>query len=642
MDEPKSQPQPPAPAESPDCRAWMERHRRDVTAARDAWRARENAWSFARLVTFLAAASIWYPLRSVPPLAIAAPIILLALFGWAVRIHGRARARRQFGERLVTMTDEALRRCGGAVTLVRVNDRPVDPAVDAAAAPPILDSGLTARLTDQERDDLDLYAAPVGLFGLLNRTSSIAGARRLRDWLEHPCLRAGIIARRQTCARWIKEHAPQRVQIMAGAAGLRGLDGSLDKFLQAVRETRPLPSRGLRMVLQLWTIPSTVLSAALIWQLAIGKFGSGSLLVVLLGMNGLLLMQLRRGLKDAISPWRKLRPVLNALAEAAGHAAEDLPDQTDLAILRERLAAVADRHVLPTLASRIAWTDTGGFMHAVCNYVFFYDLHVAQAVVGCVLEHRERLVHSVGALADLEALVSLACFAAEQPVSTWPVESESHQLRVEEGAHPLIDPTEAVANSIALHPHERTWIITGSNMAGKSTFLRMAGVNVLLAQIGSAACAKAMRLVPHRLITDLRIRDDLAKHESYFLAEVRQLRRMVVPPKDGIPLFGLIDEPFRGTNSRDRLAAGRAVLGKLIASAHFFLVATHEERFTELGNGNGVANQHFHEDLNESGPVFDYRLHPGPATRRNALRILEIEGYPDDVVAQAKAWSDES
>ena len=116
--------------------------------------------------------------------------------------------------------------------------------------------------------------------------------------------------------------------------------------------------------------------------------------------------------------------------------------------------------------------------------------------------------------------------------------------------------------------------VTGPNAAGKSTFLRMVGVNVLLAQVGAAVAAREMTWSPVRLITDVRIRDDLAHNESYFLSEVRRLRRLVLDTDTNVPMLGLIDEPFRGTNSQERTAAGIALLEHLMASNHLFLIAT--------------------------------------------------------------------
>ena len=146
-----------------------------------------------------------------------------------------------------------------------------------------------------------------------------------------------------------------------------------------------------------------------------------------------------------------------------------------------------------------------------------------------------------------------------------------------------------------------------------------------------------MTLQPHQLITDLRIRDDLAKHESYFLAEVRQLRRMVSHNGRKARLLGLVDEPFRGTNSQERVAAGIAVVKHLMDSSGFFVIATHEKTLCDLTEGNAAVCYHFHEELHQSGPTFDYRLKPGAATRRNALLILAREGYPEAIVQTARA-----
>jgi len=140
-------------------------------------------------------------------------------------------------------------------------------------------------------------------------------------------------------------------------------------------------------------------------------------------------------------------------------------------------------------------------------------------------------------------------------------------------------------------------------------------------------------------MTDMRVSDNLADHESYFLAEVRQIRRMVKPDVDDYMLLGLIDEPYRGTNSSEQIAASLAVLDHFIESGHFFLVATHEQQLTDLANKNAAArNFHFQENLGANGMVFDYRLHTGPATTRNALLVLEREGYPQSLLDRARAW----
>jgi DNA mismatch repair ATPase MutS len=276
--------------------------------------------------------------------------------------------------------------------------------------------------------------------------------------------------------------------------------------------------------------------------------------------------------------------------------------------------------------------------YELINLILFADAHIALALARCTVPNRDALLAGLSALAELDALCSLASFAAEQPRACYPVPDERTEMTIIDGCHPLVAPERAVPNDAHLTPTVRMWVITGSNMAGKSTFLRMVGTNVLLAQIGCVAVAREMRWSPLRLITDLRVRDNLAQDESYFLAEVRHLRRMVLPPAGDAPILGLIDEPFRGTNAQDQSAASVAILGRLLASSDLFLVATHDQHLTALADGAPARNYHFQEDLSGDVLVFDYRLREGPARTRNALRILEREGYPPELVRQAYAW----
>ncbi len=620
-------------------RAWMTLHRAELEQWYERWRASEIRWSWVRLIMFFAAVLALYMLRETAPVALVATAACVVLFGAAIRRHHAMQSRREFGERLLEVADESLQRCGGRLTIVRDGERPRDPDDAACLVPTILESGPVAPLTEQERDDLDLYASPVGLFGLLDRASTPAGARRLRDLLERPCLSTERITARQACVRWLNDHAPARVRMMAAAAGLRRHDKRLEGFIRAVRQAKPLSFSGVAM--RLWSVPSAIFTVVALTNTGLGQYRWGVAWMVLMAINVLMLMPVYRSLREAIAPWRELPTTVRAFLSTIDQAAKDLPDETELSLLRDRFSAVVAPAVLPVLCRRLGWTDTGGFIHVLCNVIFFYDLHVAHAVLRRVVPNRDALIDAAGALADLEALCGLACFGWEQPVTCTPTPSSEPTLAIVGGVHPLVDPEEVVANDVHLTPAARTWVITGSNMAGKSTFLRMVGINVVLAQIGADATAREMAFQPRRPITDLRIRDDLSKHESYFLAEVRQLRRMLAP-QDDTPLLGLIDEPFRGTNSEERIAADVAVVGHLIDSAHFFLVATHEQQLAELAEQTSAQNHHFHEDLTDGGAVFDYHLRPGPATARNALRILEREGYPATILERAQGYLRES
>ncbi len=619
---------------------WMAAHQTELDRQCQTWRAREVGWSWARLVTFCAAGASVYLFRENETVALTMPIPWLFLFALAVWRHRAAARLRDFGERLLQMAAESLTRCGGRLVVIRDGGRPADPAHAASDVPSPIGSGQTTTLGAQELDDLDAYAHPIGLFGLLNRTSTILGARRLRDLIEHPCLSKDAILTRQRLVGWLTENPSARLRIMAAASRLRRQEERLDAFVRLIREARAVTASWFTLGLRAWSLVSAVLIV-----IALGNADKdfrtwGSALIALLCLNGTLLLRIRRELQEVIEPWRDLRIVAADFLFAAKQAADELnlPDRPEWQPVRSALTSAVRHEVLPALCSRLSWADTGGFLHVLFNLAFFYDLHVAHMVLKRIVPHRDALIASAGALADVEALASLVCFAWEQPVTCVPTLSDDPVILIEQGVHPLIEPEVVVPNDVSLTPAERTWVVTGSNMAGKSTLLRMVGINVLLGQIGSAALCRRMVLQPHRLATDLRIRDDLSKHESYFLAEVRQLRHMVVPIDDGTRLLGLIDEPFRGTNSQERIAASMALVHRFAESPHFFIVATHEQQLVDLAGQTHATNYHFQEDLTDSGPVFDYRLQPGPATRRNALLILGREGYPPDVISRAQDY----
>ncbi|MCG3126752.1 MAG: DNA mismatch repair protein MutS [Phycisphaerae bacterium] len=615
-----------------DFQSWLGGFHGAARRHRDEWHRRESTWSWTRLLTFVIVVLPWFFYNGNVPLTGGIALVGLIAFVASVVRHLRVRAVRDQADRTLVIIAEAQQRAAGEPVTIRSASRPAD-AEDVLHS--VLDPGPTWPLTDQERDDLDVYATPLGLFSLLNRTSTHLGALRLRDALDHPLLAAAHIRARQESVRWLAQQHAARMELLAAAAQLRGHDAELAQFIRAVRETRALHTRPPIRVLRWLSIPTFLVTVVALSWTGGGSALLGLLLILAVLVVSSFLLALAAGpMREFLALWQSVGWAARGYGAVAQTAARLLPADAELAQLRERLARAAP--VLPSLARRIAWSESGGIVHAILNRIVFWDAHVVGAILHRALPHRDELVTGLSALADLETLLSLACYAAEQPGAVFPRLSDEYRLQLASGRHPLIPPAEAVGNSLDLDARVRTWIITGSNMAGKSTFLRMTGANVLLAQCGGAVLADEMCWAPVRLISDLRARDNLARHESYFMAEVRQLRRMVLPPAGPTPILGLIDEPFRGTNSTEQTAASVAVARHLLRSTpHFFLLATHDRALTELADGDSARNFHFREDLGSHGLVFDYRIRSGPAHTRNALRILEHEGYPEPVIRDA-------
>jgi hypothetical protein len=600
-------------------------------------------WSWIRLACFAAGFAAVILLWHQPPFAVAAGIAGALAFAGAILRHTKRQDQRAFVERALTVTTESLQASTRRDSPARDWQRPEDPQETSPGLPMVIDSGPTWPLTDQERDDLDLYGRPVGIFGLLNRTSTALGARRLRDMLDMPSLSPEHICRRQDAVRWLESHSGQRLNLMANLALLRDRVKPLDRVVRLLHITEAPPRSGLSRVVKLWSIPSGLLFTHAVLQIWNGQYIWARPFTILLLVNLLLLCLLRSRLaklNTAVSPWTTVRSTLSHFLALAEHAAQELPNEGELGLLKERFRKVAAETRIPSLCVWLEWASLHGGIRSTLDVLVFFDLHVGEGVLARIVPDRDILLHGLSALAELEALCSLASFSAELPVACYPEPDGVRSLHIEDSRHPLILEPDAVPNSIHLNAGIRTWVVTGPNAAGKSTFLRMVGVNVLLAQIGSAATARRMTWSPVRLITDVRIRDDLARHESYFLSEVRRLRRLVLDPGQTAPLLGLIDEPFRGTNSQERAAAGVALLEHLMGSSNLFVVATHEDVLARTAAGTASAeNYHFQEHLRDGGIAFDYLLRPGPAGTKTALRILEQEGYPETLLERARLLS---
>jgi hypothetical protein len=233
---------------------------------------------------------------------------------------------------------------------------------------------------------------------------------------------------------------------------------------------------------------------------------------------------------------------------------------------------------------------------------------------------------------ELETLNSLANFAYLNPGYVFPERRAGiDHFAARNLGHPLLKPESKICNDFELNEDQRIVILTGSNMAGKSTFLRTVGVNLALAYAGAPVNALSMQTSLFRLFTCIKVSDSVQDGLSYFYAEVKRLQALLAATEadDELPVLFLIDEIFRGTNSRERLIGSRSYIRSLSQRRTMGLIATHDLELIKLADEiKGVTNHHFREDVFDSRMVFDYRLRPGPCPTTNALKIMRLEGLP--------------
>jgi len=240
---------------------------------------------------------------------------------------------------------------------------------------------------------------------------------------------------------------------------------------------------------------------------------------------------------------------------------------------------------------------------------------------------------------ELEASISLANFAALNPAYAFP-EILPHMppagaavFQGEGLGHPMIRRDRRVVNDFSLSHLGEIGLFTGSNMSGKSTFLRTLGVNLVLAFAGAPVCADRMQTLPFRIFTCIQVSDSLNDGISYFYAEVKRLKELLdaLQANHPAPLFFLIDEIFRGTNNREREQGSRAYVKALTGGRGVGAISTHDLELVNLAKEQpDIHNFHFQEEIQDGRMVFDYKLRPGPSPTTNALKIMELEGLPVD------------
>jgi DNA mismatch repair ATPase MutS len=233
------------------------------------------------------------------------------------------------------------------------------------------------------------------------------------------------------------------------------------------------------------------------------------------------------------------------------------------------------------------------------------------------------------AVGEIEALCCLGAYAWEHPADVFPEFAAGGAcFEGEEMAHPLLDRSRAVRNSVALGGDLRVLIVSGSNMSGKSTLLRTLGINTVLAQAGAPVCARRLRLSRLALGASIRTMDSLHDGTSRFYAEIKRLHQIMELTAGPLAVLFLLDELLHGTNSHDRKIGAEAIVRGLVERGAIGLVTTHDLALAQVVEAlaTRAANVHFEDQFENGRMTFDYRLHAGVVEKSNALELMRSVG----------------
>ena len=266
-------------------------------------------------------------------------------------------------------------------------------------------------------------------------------------------------------------------------------------------------------------------------------------------------------------------------------------------------------------------------VHQVLCGLFLWDFHLGIMMDKWRDQYGSQVKDWIHAISRMEELLSFAVLARTREVSYPEVtRHEKVEVSAENLRHPLINPSKVVPNDAAFKGGAT--IITGSNMSGKTTFLRTLGINLILAYAGAPVCAEKMHADYMKILTSMRVTDDVSNGISTFYAEILRIKSMVEYKKNEMPMLCLIDEIFKGTNSADRIVGATQVIRKLSDDHSMTLVSTHDFELCELKSESGVpaANYHFEEYYEGDQLKFDYKKKDGRCTTTNAMAILHMAG----------------
>ncbi len=329
-----------------------------------------------------------------------------------------------------------------------------------------------------------------------------------------------------------------------------------------------------------------------------------------------------------------VKQLTQAMRTGRALAAEATPGA---ATAREAIAEVAEVE----RRSRIVGRQGDGGNEILALFYLVFELVKIAFNIEVILFHRfmgsitarRDAIHSLFRfIGETDAAISVMRLRGEIPTCR-PRFTDGKYLSAEEVVHPLI--RDCVPNTLRLDG--TGLLLTGSNMSGKTTFIRTLMLNALTAQTLDTCFAAAYEAPYMRLLSAIRIADDVTEGTSYYLQEVLTVKRQLDAAQESTPCLFALDELFKGTNTTERIAAGKAVLARLNRGPHLVLCATHDIELAELLREDGYELHHFREEVVQGELVFDYRLHTGPLTTRNAIRILELYDYPPELIAEAHA-----
>ncbi|MDO5523363.1 MAG: hypothetical protein Q4G48_04880 [Bacteroidia bacterium] len=564
--------------------------------------------SFFRLLVFIigAVSAYFWAVKSVwflAPLLAATAVFLMLL-----RRHARLSQARERAETTLKIAEDELK-------AFRYDFSPFD--------------GMNERINPAHDFSFDLDVFGNGSISqIVNRTSLIMGRKCLADMLENPLTdKENIVARQRAVAELAQQEdfcLEFRVTGSLSGNAISDADEARRKF--AKKATFKNKS--------VWKVLTVVVPAAYALYfglLALGAVSSSKLLLVYLTTLGVSSIPFKK-VKSLWMAFDKKSKTLSAYSRLFA-LMENTKFESRLLqeLQRNMLGEKPASREIRKLAGYIRNLDSAFAFPVllIVNPLFLWNVVYALKIENWLDKNSAKTHSWFSTLAEFDALVSLGTFAANHPHFSFPEISDAFCFSGEALGHPLIPHEKSVKNNVRISRKPYFMVVTGANMAGKSTYLRTVGVNHLLASIGAPVCAESLTFYPGRLLTNLRTSDSLVNNESYFFAELKRLKMIIESLQSGNNgLFIILDEILKGTNSEDKQKGSLSLMKRLVQLGGSGIIATHDLALGNLENEfpEAVKNFHFEADISGSTLAFTYKLEEGIAQNMNASFLMKSMG----------------
>ena len=488
----------------------------------------------------------------------------------------------------------------------------------------------TGQTGDRFNDPHHVYAADLDLFGrgglfeLLSTARTRIGEETLAKWLLSPSP-VSQIEERHAAVRELRDELDLREDLAT-----LGEDAKVGVYPEALLRWAEAPNQ-MKPEWIAWLAPFlgvAAVTSAVVW----GYFGIATPFLLIVLIEAFITYMLRKPLEEVLHGSEQAFHDLSLLSGVLARVEQHNFRAPRLCLLQSELSSnqLASSLAIARLSTIVDLSNSrDNLIVRILNVPLLYSVQVAFAAERWRHAHGHAVRSWLRVIGEIEALLCLAAYSYEHPDDPFPefVEGGACFDGTEIG-HPLLPAGTCICNDVRLSDGRHVFLVSGSNMSGKSTLLRMVGVNAVLAMAGAPVRAKRLRLTPLYVGASIRVNDSLQEGSSRFYAEITRLRKLFDFTSADPPLLFLLDELLQGTNSNDRRIGAEGIVRALLNRGAIGLVTTHDLALVDIGDAlNGhLCNVHFQEEFENGKMHFDYKLQEGVVTKSNGLALMRSIG----------------